>query len=91
MMGTGIPIDHMNEKHLKKMLESHKDELATLAAMNDEDIDFSDMPELTVEDWRVVVRELYFLSTEQRRALQKQMSADSRSNRDGSAGDKREG
>lgn len=73
MMGTGIPIDHMNEKHLKKMLESHKDELAKLAAMGDEDIDLSDIPEMTDEDWKCGVRGLFLMPIAKRQALHEQM------------------
>jgi len=77
----------MNDEHLKKILEGHKDELVELAAMSDEDIDFSDIPEITDEDWKHAVRGFYFLPTEQRRALRNQMSEHLCLNRDDSAGD----
>lgn len=41
----------MNDDHMKSVLERHKDELAALDAMKDEDIDLTDMPEVTEEQW----------------------------------------
>ena len=73
MMGTGIPIDihihHMNDERLKKFLEDHKDKLDALAAKTDEDIDFSEMPELTEEDWKHAVRGKYYKPVKQRLTL----------------------
>lgn len=39
----------MNDGNVKRILERHKDELAALDAMADEDIDFSDIPKVTDE------------------------------------------
>ncbi len=70
MMGTGIPIDRMNDERLKKFLEDHKDELDTLAAMSDEDIDFSDIPEMTDEEWQAALkRGVYRPAMRDRRAV----------------------
>lgn len=41
----------MNSEDMKDILERHKGELARLDAMTDEDIDFTDMPEITNEQW----------------------------------------
>ncbi len=46
----------MNDEDMMKILERHKDELAALDAMTDEDIDFSDIPEITDEQWSRSVR-----------------------------------
>ena len=56
MMGTGIPIDRMNDECMKRFLEDHKDELDAFAAMTDEDIDFSDIPEMTDEEWQAALK-----------------------------------
>lgn len=44
----------MNDHHMKRILERHKDELAALDALKDEDIDYSDIP--PVRDWTGAVR-----------------------------------
>lgn len=41
----------MNSEDMKDILERHKGELARLDAMTDEDINFTDMPEITDEQW----------------------------------------
>lgn len=41
----------MNVEDMKKVLERHRDELAALDAMRDEDIDLTEMPEITEEQW----------------------------------------
>lgn len=46
----------MTDDDVKKILERHKDELAALDAMSDEDIDLSEMPEITDEQWSRAVR-----------------------------------
>jgi hypothetical protein len=76
----------MNEEHLRKICAGHKDERVELAAMSDEDIDFSDIPEMTDENWKHAARGFYFLPAEQRRALRKQMIEDIRSNWEDSVG-----
>jgi uncharacterized protein (DUF4415 family) len=45
---------------MKRILERHKDELAALDAMRDEDIDFSDIPEITDEQWSRAVRGKFY-------------------------------
>lgn len=50
----------MNVDDMKRILERHKDELAALDAMTDEDIDFSDMPEITDEQWSRAVRGKFY-------------------------------
>jgi len=54
---------HMNEKTVSKKLkdlppltEADRERLAVLAARPDSEIDLSDMPELTEEDWKTAVR-----------------------------------
>lgn len=44
----------MNDEHMKRILDRHKDELAALDAMTDEDIDYSDIP--PIRDWSGAVR-----------------------------------
>lgn len=44
----------MNDEHMKRILERHKDELAALDAMTDDDIDYSDIP--PIHDWSGAVR-----------------------------------
>lgn len=41
----------MSDEHTKSVLEKYKDELAALDARQDEDIDLSEMPEVTDEQW----------------------------------------
>jgi uncharacterized protein (DUF4415 family) len=59
----GMKGKHMNEKMVSKKLEdlpplteADRERLAVLAAQPDSEIDLSDMPELTEEDWRTAVR-----------------------------------
>jgi uncharacterized protein (DUF4415 family) len=45
---------------MKKVPESMRKELEALAAMPDSEIDFSDIPETTKEDWRGAVRGKFY-------------------------------
>ena len=48
----------LKEDDWKKALEQHAQEIAALEALDDEDIDLSDMPELTDDQWsRAVIAE----------------------------------
>ena len=52
----------MKTKTPKKTMD---DELAALAAMSDDDIDFSDIPELTDEEWSRAVRGKFYRPVKQ--------------------------
>lgn len=54
---------------MKRILERHKDELAALDAMTDEDIDFSDIPEITDEQWSRAVRGNFYRPVKQQVTL----------------------
>jgi len=41
---------------MKRILERHRDEIVALEAMTDDDIDLSDIPEITDEQWSRAVR-----------------------------------
>ncbi len=47
---------HMNPNDSNKVTDDHRDELAELAAMSDEDIDLSDIPEMTDEEWQAALK-----------------------------------
>jgi uncharacterized protein (DUF4415 family) len=52
----------MKGKYMKTKIskKTTSEELATLAAMSDDDIDFSDIPELTENDWEGAVRGKFY-------------------------------
>jgi uncharacterized protein (DUF4415 family) len=46
----------MNANDSNKVPDDHRDELAELAAMSDEDLDLSDIPEMTDEEWQAALK-----------------------------------
>lgn len=76
--GTGTSIDHINDEHLKKIRAGHKDERVELAAMSDENIDFSDIPEMTDADWKHAVRGAWVLFPAHRAAASAAQTDDRR-------------
>lgn len=46
----------MNANGSNKVPDDHRDELAELAAMSDEDIDLSDIPEMTDDEWQAALK-----------------------------------
>lgn len=59
----------MNDERIKQVIEDHREELDRLASMMDDEIDLSDMPELTDEEWDRTIRGKYYKPVKQQLTL----------------------